>query len=194
MADRERVIQDIVDLELEMFLAVPADGIYSCQQNPDAFRLHRSVQFTIWSDDTLNFYQNDLQAARSKGLNLMTVKYARMENRIPSADPNPLIEDIVAIQMRWQAEMIRKYPGIMAGGRPLSQAADDERLTSFETYHRGELETYSGKTLDSYFRDVTEAVGAGRNLIEERHTYIFRESGYDSIDDVENERKQAQQA
>jgi hypothetical protein len=59
---------------------------------------------------------------------------------------------------------------------------------------RSELETYSAKTLESYYRDVVDAVGAWRNLTEERYAFIFRESGYDSIDDVENERTQAQQA
>ena len=187
MADRERIIQDIVDLELEMFLTVPADGIYSCQQNPDAFRMHRSVQFTIWSDDTLISYRNDLQAARSKGLNLMTVKYARMENRIPAADPDPLIEDIVAIQMRWQAEMIRRYPGIMAGGRPLSRTADDERLTSFETYLRGELGTYSNTTLKSLLDDIHQIEQRSENGSALIYTSLVRKMGFADLDAAERQ-------
>ena len=39
-----------------MFLSVPADGIYSCQQNPEGFGLHRRALFSIWSVDTLQSY------------------------------------------------------------------------------------------------------------------------------------------
>jgi hypothetical protein len=43
-------------MELEMFLSVPADGIYNCQQNPEGFGLHRRALFSIWSVHTLQSY------------------------------------------------------------------------------------------------------------------------------------------
>ena len=63
-----------------MFLSVPADGIYNCQQNPEGFGLHRRALFSIWSVDTLQSYLTG-QAVEDE-LNLLTVKYARMEGLI----------------------------------------------------------------------------------------------------------------
>ena len=187
MTAREKCIAAIVELELEMFLTVPSDGIYSCQQDAHGFRMHRRAQFSIWSGDTLQSYLGDLTRAKTDGINLMTVKYARMEGRIPSANPTPLIEDIVTIQMRWQAEMIRKYPGIMAGGRPLSEAADDERLTSFETYLRGELETYSDTTLKSLLDDMHQIEQQGENGSALIYTSLVRKMGFADLDAAEKQ-------
>jgi hypothetical protein len=36
----KNVIEKIIELELEMFLTVPTDGRYSCQEDPEGFRLH----------------------------------------------------------------------------------------------------------------------------------------------------------
>ena len=80
MSHREKLIETIVTLELEMFLSVPADGIYSCQQDPEGFRLHRSTQFAIWSDKTLSCYLQDLHQAKAAGksLNLSTDRLTRV--------------------------------------------------------------------------------------------------------------------
>ena len=69
MTDREELINRIVESELNMFLSVPADGEYICRQHPDSFRLHRRVQFSIWSDDTLASYKKDLQHAEEEQRN-----------------------------------------------------------------------------------------------------------------------------
>ena len=71
MTARKKCITAIVELELEMFLTVPADGIYSCQQDPHGFRLHRRAQFSIWSDNTLQSYLDDLTRAKTDGINLV---------------------------------------------------------------------------------------------------------------------------
>ena len=92
-----------------MFLSVPADGDFSCQQYPDSFRLHRKAQFSIWSDDTLESYLYDLQRAEKEEKNLMTIKYARMDDLIPRENSNPLIDRIAEIQYRWQKELFHTY-------------------------------------------------------------------------------------
>ena len=60
----KNVIEKIIELELEMFLTVPTDGRYSCQEDPEGFRLHRRAQFSIWSEDTLQSYLDDLDRAK----------------------------------------------------------------------------------------------------------------------------------
>ena len=91
----KNILEKIIELELEMFLAVPADGTYSCQEDPEGFRLHRRAQFSIWSEDTLQSYLDDLYRAKKKAINLMTIKYARMDDLLPAENSNPQIEEIV---------------------------------------------------------------------------------------------------
>ena len=181
MTAREKYIAAIVELELEMFLTVPADGSYSCQQDPAGFRLHRKAQFSIWSEDTLQSYQNDLTRAKADSINLMTIKYGRMQNIIPRQNLNPLIEDLIAEQSSWQAEMIRKYPRLMAGARHQSQPDESTNDTSFETYLKGELETYSDTTLELLHRDMVQLDKTGGNGSEKIYDYLVKEMGYDSL-------------
>jgi hypothetical protein len=191
MADTDELIKEILDMELEMFLSVPADGEYSCQSQPESFRLHRGVQFSIWSRDTLESYLHDLRQARNRGVNLMTIKYARMDDIIPRENHNPLIEEIAAIQCRWQQELFEKYPGLMAGARPLSPSndgapsSDSAAQTSFETYLRGELETYSDNTLSLLYRDMTDLQNRGINGSERVYERLTGELGYKSIEDAD---------
>ncbi|UCE35794.1 MAG: DUF4125 family protein, partial [Deltaproteobacteria bacterium] len=177
MAAREKLIAKIVELELEMFLTVPADGIYSCQQDPDDFRLHRRAQFSMWSEDTLQSYLEDLCRAKEDGTNLMTIKYALMEDLIPPENRNSRIDEIVTIQCGWQREMVETYPYLMAGARPLSRSDDVNYDTSFEVYLRGELETYSEKTLALLHRDILELKNTGVNGSEKIYEHLVKELG-----------------
>jgi hypothetical protein len=185
----KNVIEKIIELELEMFLTVPTDGRYSCQEDPGGFRLHRRAQFSIWSEDTLQSYLDDLNRAKKKAINLMTIKYARMDNLLPAENLNPQIDDIVAIQLRWQREMARRYPHLMAGARHLAEA-DGSQGTSFETYLRAELETYSDATLALLHRDVITYAKAGTNGSEKIYAYLVRELGYDSLETANQVQKQ----
>lgn len=185
MNDERSLIEQIVELELKMFLSVPADGRYSCQEHPDGFRLHRKAQFSIWSRDTLDSYLQDLRLAQDEGRNLMTMKYARIDDLIPRENLNPLIDEIAAIQYRWQQEMFEKYPTLMAGARPLSSSEDSPSGTSFETYLRGELETYSDNTLSLLYRDMTNLLKREINGSEEVYSNLVKQLGYDSIEDAE---------
>ena len=184
------IIENIIELELEMFLAVPADGTYSCQEDHEGFRLHRRAQFSIWSEDTLQSYLDDLYRAKIKAINLMTIKYARMDNLLPAENRNPQIDEIVTIQSRWQTEMVRKYPYLMAGARHLSETDGSSYHTSFETYLRGELETYSDETLALLHRDVIKYAEAGINGSEKIYAYLVKQLGYDSIETADQAQKQ----
>jgi hypothetical protein len=185
----KNVLEKIIALELEMFLAVPADSTYSCQENPEGFRLHRRAQFSIWSEDTLQSYLDDLHRAQKNAVNLMTIKYARMDNLLPAPNRNPQIEEIVTIQSRWQIEMIQKYPYLMAGARHLSATDGPTYPTSFETYLRAELETYSDGTLALLHRDVIKYAEAGINASEKIYACLVKQLGYDSIETADQAQK-----
>ena len=120
----------------------------------------------------------------------MTLKYARMDDLIPSENKNPVIDEIIRIQYGWQEEMFKKFPYLMGGARPLSSAEDSSRKTSFETYLRGELETYSGNTLELLYKDMSAKLKQGLNMSEEVYGYLVLEMGYSSIQDAEQKAKE----
>jgi hypothetical protein len=184
---KETLIDRILGLELEMFLSVSSDGTTCCQQNPEAFRLHRRAQFQVWSADTLSSYCNDLEQAKARQSNLMTLKYARMQNLITCENFNPLIQDIEAIQIRWQQELMTKYPRLMAGSRPLFNANPTEGA-SFEMYLRCELETYSSNTLRLLHRDFLAYLHGNVNASERVYEYLVRQMGYGSLEEADKTR------
>jgi hypothetical protein len=189
MARREELIQEILDRELEMFLSVRAREPVSCQQDPEGFRLHRGAQFSVWSEATLGAYRNDLERAAGQGQNLMTLKYARMENLIPKLHEDilvaNLIDQIVAIEVEWQREMMRKYPYLTQLGRPLDEQDEASVTTSFVKYLRGELETYSEETLAHLYKDVSESRGRNENQAEQVYVHMVKSHGYASIEEAE---------
>ena len=185
METTTQLIDEILDMELEMFLAVRSDGPSMCQQHPEAFKFHRRLQFAVWSDGTLSCYRDDLRRARRSGENLMTVKYARMQGLISPRSTNPLIEVILQIKKDWQADMMRRYPAVMGGARPLDGSAEDRWVTSFETYARGELETYSDATLASLHADLQDLQARGINASEQIYQLQAERSGFASLEAAE---------
>jgi hypothetical protein len=104
-----------------------------------------------------------------------------MENIIPRENFDPLIEKIVALNVHWQQEMIKKYPYLMASGRRLYASADSIHNISFETYLRGELETYSNRTLGLLHHDLLVLYKEGINGAERVYEYLTKKFGYGSI-------------
>jgi len=184
MPEKDKVIKNIIDLELNMFLNVHSLNPASCQGNPAAFRLHRGAQFSVWSEETLQSYLDDLLKAKEQGRNLMTLKYARMENLIPPLNQNPIIDVIVQMELEAQQEMHSRYPNILGRGRPLEN--NGMGTTSFKTYLRGELETYSDRTLELLYRDIKEIKESGQNWAQRLYSNLVRTLRYRSIDELED--------
>ncbi|MBE0480223.1 MAG: DUF4125 family protein [Dehalococcoidia bacterium] len=179
--EHERLLKQVVDLELRMFLALEPAIPSACQEQPQTFKLMRKGSHYVLSEDTLKSYLADLEEAVDENRNLMALKYARIDNLIPPLSENPLIDTIVEIEGRWLAELAVKYPLTFKGRSDYAAGV----------YLRSELETYSPATLELYYRDLSRASDEGRNLTEERYTCIFRETGYESIDEMEKERAAA---
>ncbi|MGL1930972.1 MAG: DUF4125 family protein [Desulfotalea sp.] len=193
MENKKALITEILAYEWQMFITVNdrndhnpvTDGRPSCKDFPDEFRLHRTSQFVAWSDRTLQSYLHDLQEAQRDGHNLMTYKYARMEDLIPSNNSSPLIEKISVAQLNWQQEFIEKYPKMMSRGRMLSGDKKGIDWASFKTYLCSELETYSENTLEYLSQDIITFKEQGKSMSEVVYEYLVGEKGYGSIDEAE---------
>jgi len=172
--NREALLNNIIKFELDMFEQVRTAELSLCKDRPETFKVMRRMTHSILSTETLESYLEDLHKAKAEGRNLLTEKYARMDNRIPPLKTNRLIDDIVKLESRWMRELSQKYPQSFKSGSG-----------SFELYLSSELETYSDETLKLYFGDVSRAEKEGRNLAEERYTKLSQQIGYSSIDEME---------
>ncbi len=170
---REELVKNIIEIELDMFERVRSIEPSLCQELPESFKMMRGMTHSVLSIKTLKSYLEDLLEAEAGGRNLVTEKYARMDNRIPPLKDNPIIDEIVKIEERWMKELSEKYPRTFKGG------------LGFKVYLSSELETYSDKTLQLYFRDISKAIKEERNLAEERYTALFQQLGYSSIAEAE---------
>jgi len=179
METKAELIEQILTAEFDMFQRVPTMTPTACQESEGGFRLMRGSAFETWSEATLESYLDDLLTALQENRNLLTEKYARMDDLIPPINLNPLIDDIVKIESEWQGEARRKYPHILGGGEVCDAGG-------FEIYLRGELETYSDQTLELYYQDLLQALKAGRNLSEERYGNMSLKLGYSSLEEHEN--------
>jgi hypothetical protein len=178
--NRENLIREIIAIELEMFQNVKAKEHAFCQELPDTFRTMRWMAHSVLSDDTLASYLDDLKQAAHAGRNLMTEKYARMEDLIPPLKNDPeiiaILDEITEVEKNWMQEFSQHYPGIVKGDG-----------AGFAAYLRCELETYSDRTLKFYLSNVTDARARGINLAEKSYVNLFKKLGYESLDDVVKE-------
>ncbi len=170
----------IVAHEFVQFQSVSNEGGRAvCQDDWPTFHQMRVSQFLTWTLPMLDSYAADLDDADAHGRNLLTEKYARMmesteperyareiEPHLPrlSADRVAIQEEIVAAQVAWAREFRDRYPRLGRAMRVLTTDQDSLTETSFETYLRGELGSYSGGTLELY-RELVDATSVkGDNL------------------------------
>lgn len=182
---KKDLVDRILKIELTMFLTVRTIGLSACQEHPEEFKRNRTAQFFTWSERTLSSYLEDLKSAEAIGKNLMTLKYARMGNQIPCLNNDPLIEKIIEIQTAWQKDMFARYPRLMGGARAIESHQDTDLYTSFESYLRGELETYSGNTLRSLYEDVEGYRQDHQNMNHRLYEFLIKELGYESLEEAE---------
>jgi len=174
--NKQRIVEQILEIEVEMFLRVPADREPSCRAHMEDMQLHRRAQFAGWSQQTCASYLEDLKKAKAAGKNLMTLKYARMDDLIPPLSRNPLIPRIRERFLHWQKEVLERYPNIMRGARDL----DD-----FSNYLAAELETYSDETLELLDADVEACLRDGGNMSLEVYRFLAGKEGYASLEQME---------
>ena len=179
--DHEAALREIIDLELNMFLATPNEGgISACQQRPETFRVMRRMTHEPLDDTTLALYLADLQAAAAVGRNLMVEKYARMDDRLPPLSTSPLLDEIADEELAFLEEASVLFPHVIRrGGGGM-----------FRRYLRCELETLSQGTLESYAREVHRARSLGKNMAVERHRCLARLLGRGSLEEYEAARAQ----
>lgn len=208
MQDDQSLREHIVLHEWNQFQGVNNEGgPAQCQGNWPVFHQMRLSQFLTWPHDLLTSYADDLDQADASGRNLLTEKYGRMmESTAPDQyhrniapylpklgiERQTLQESIINQQVAWAKDFRQRYPRLGSEMRVLRTSQDTPESTSFETYLRGELGTYSARTLDLYQQMIRNLVASGRNLTEETILATVRQSGFDTLDQAEHAQVQVE--
>jgi hypothetical protein len=180
----QEFVEQIVELEWTMFIRVKSDRPAPCQSAPDNFKTIRGSIFDIWTDEMLGSYLNDLIVANEQGRNLLTEKYARMDNLVEPLSTNPVIEKIVAIECKWQEEIQNNYPALYEQCCRRTDPTGDG--SNFSVYLQSELETYSDHTLGLYYDNVKNADDTQKNLALDALQRLVQKSGYTDLAHAEN--------
>ncbi len=198
--------KELIKTEWDLFQRVQNEGgRASCQEDPETFFLMRRSQFTAWPEELLESWHRDLKEAESAGRNLLAEKYAWMMRstaperfqemrrflHFPTLFGEQLIEELVKQQLEWMEEYKERYPYLAAGNRVFYTSQDTPWSTSFETYLRGELYTYSERTLCLYRDLMRKLKGEGKNralLVMETMVKSYGYAGLDAAEEKERKR------
>ena len=196
------LVEEVIRREWDQFQRTENEGgRASCQGNWPMFHQMRASQFMTWPEDLLRSYLDDLDEANRVGRNLVTEKYARMmastapdeyreriEPFIPRLSDERVArqERVIAVQVAWARDFRGRYPKLGAAMRVLTTAEDTLEDTSFETYLRGELGTYSDRTMALYEAMVEDLQAAGRNLTEQTVANTVRLGGFADLEEAES--------
>lgn len=198
----EQLADEIARLEFEAFDKVKnLGGRASCQDDWGTFSIMRKSQYLTWDKTMLMQYMYDFSREYHKGHNLIEEKYGRMmESTAPeeyerikehfpelSQEKKAIIGQIAGLQVGWMEEFAARYPALAGNSRRIHSWEDDAFDTSYETYLRGELGTYSDKMLELYGRYVVEHARAGRNLAYDIMENSVKMYGYADMEEAERE-------
>lgn len=194
------MIHEIIKREWDFFQNVQnIDGRASCQDDFETFYLQRKGQFEVFNDEVRESYLQDLKDAQKIGRNLVMEKYAYMmestdpeyfqsiQNQLPMIDSKQkeLINYICEMEVQMREEFNKLYPHLASNARYTHTQEDKKDDTSFETYLRGELSTYSSHTLWLYGKMILDMLKKDKNMIILIMERTVKAYGYVSLDDAE---------
>jgi len=198
--DKHELSERIARLEFEAFDQVKnLGGRADCQDDWFTFSIMRKSQYLTWNREMLMQYYYDFSREFERGHNLIEEKYGRMmESTAPDeyalirdhfpvidAGKKAIIEVIVSMQVRWMEEFAERYPHLAGNARSIHTYEDTPWNTSYETYLRGEISTYSDKMLQLYGQYIVEFAKTGENpakSIMEQSVLMY---GYEGLEEAE---------
>lgn len=191
----------IAKAEFEAFDKVQNEGGRAgCQNNWPTFKVMRMSQYMTWTEDMLLQYLYEFKTNYENGRNMIEEKYARMmastapeeyekfADKLPqiAEEKEEIIEQIIELQVKWMEEFAAGYPRLAGNARTIHTAEDLPYDTSYETYLRGELGTYSDKMLEMYGRYIVEHAKSGKSVAREIMANTIKFYGYENFEEAES--------
>jgi hypothetical protein len=198
--NKEELIEKIVKLEWQAFDKVDnLGGRADCQDDWSTFQVMRKSQYMAWTEELIESFIVDFQDANAKGWNLITEKYGRMmestapqeyeaiKDKFPecSQQKKAIVNQIAEIQVAWMDDFAKEYPYMAGNARSIHASEDTPYNTSYETYLKGELMTYSDRTLGMYGQWIVELNRQEKNLAKLIMTNTALLYGYESLEAAE---------
>ncbi len=200
LESHDDVIEKIIKEEWDMFDKTQnIGGRASCQNNYPVFYIMRKSQYMTYNRELLDSYYIDLINAKNKGWNLISEKYARMmesthydeykqlEQYLEKRNDKRIAiqEEIIRIQVDMMEQLTFQFPKMTSLARVIRTKEDKSDDTSYETYLRGELSTYSDRTFTLYGRLIIDMLKQDKNLAYEIMNNTAKLYGYKNIEDAE---------
>ena len=194
--EKEKIIEKILEKEWKYFSNLNnIGGRADYQDNREDFIIMRKSQWETFNEETLLSYLEDLNSKNNplfqKYAQMMKYnspeEYEKIKNILEKAsdEKTDLVNKIMFIYMEWEKEFFESYPIFSSMGRPLYSSEDDNIETSIETYLRGELLSYSEKTLKLYLNYVIDNKEKNINLAIKNMDNLARMQGFNDSDEVE---------
>ena len=190
------MIDEIIELEWKLFDEVKNEGgRASCQDDFTTFEIMRKAQYLCFKEEVIESYKQDLENAYKQGRNLISEKYGHMmKSTAPDQyalfkDYFPVLprqrleitEEIIAIQVKMMEEFALQFPKFASQARVIHTYEDTSDETSYETYLRGELMTYSDSTFVLYGLMISEYYHNDYNLAYHIMNETAKLYGYESV-------------
>ena len=171
-------------------------GRAGCQNNWPTFKVMRMSQYMTWTEDMLLQYLYEFKTNYANGRNMIEEKYARMmESTAPleyagfadqlppiSEEKRAVMEQVIGLQVKWMEEFAAEYPNLAEDARRIHTSEDLPYDTSYETYLRGELGTYSDRMLEMYGRYIVAHAQEGRSVAREIMENTVHFYGYQDLE------------
>ena len=164
------------------------------------FYVMRKSQYMTWTDEMLECICNLWEENKAKGWNMITEKYGRMmehtspeeyekiKDNFPEKSERTIaiVNQIAQIQVDWMKDFAKSYPKLASNARDITSDADQIDNTSYETYLKGELLTYSEELLKLYAQFIVNLAREGKNLAYMTIENTAHLQGYATLEDAES--------
>lgn len=147
----------------------------------------------------LDSYLEDVQQAKAAGRNIAAEKYIHMmkvtdprgyehfSSTLPAYDDahDALVTEVGDLMFSQSKKLHEDYPVLTGFGRPLVEDRAYPGVTSVDTYQRGELATYSTKTLEAFKEHLLDLESQGVSLAERIQEESMRFYGFANLEEAE---------
>lgn len=156
-------------------------------------------RYRTWNEEMITQYIYDYNCEKVKGRDIISEKYLRMlestdqdeyrkiEDTLPkvSEEKKKIIDKLVFAEVGCLEELNEKYPELFKHTRSIHSYEDNSMNTSYETYLKGELLTYSDKMLELYNNFWAKALAENENPCLNIVNYAVKEYGHKDLKEAE---------